>query len=173
MTATSGDEAGDQAGEQLGQCHGFAAEPKAHFAVGGLDMLEGEAADRGGGLCVEEHEQAGDPVDGIDGMVVQQAPGLCPAGLGVDGTGWAVPSGCGEVQAGQLVSSGPAHEVPGFAAVAGLVAGQPGVEVRLPGVGQGAAACFEPVEQGDGVPDVAFHGDHLGRAGMGGVVALP
>jgi len=34
-------------------------------------MLEGEAADRGGGLRVEEDEQAGDPVNGAEGVVVQ------------------------------------------------------------------------------------------------------
>jgi hypothetical protein len=70
VAATSGDEVDDQSGERLGQCYGFAAEPQAHFAVGGLGMLEGQAADRGGGLCVEEHEQARDPVDGVDGVVV-------------------------------------------------------------------------------------------------------
>ena len=48
VAATSGDEVDDQASERLGQCYGFAAEPEAHFAVGGLDMLECEAADRGG-----------------------------------------------------------------------------------------------------------------------------
>ncbi len=71
------------------------------------------------------------------------------------------------------MSFGPAHEVPGLAAVAGLAAGQPGVEVCLAGVGQGAAAGAESVEQGDGGSDVALHGDHLGMGGVGGVVALP
>jgi hypothetical protein len=63
--------------------------------------------------------------------------------------------------------------VPGLAAVGGLVAGQPGVEVCLAGVGQGAAAGGESVEQCDGGFDVALHGDRLGVGGVGVVVALP
>src|SRR5262249_3520874 len=70
VAAASGEEAGDQAGEWFGQYYGFAAEAEVHCVPGGLHMLEGEAADRGGGLRVEEHEQAGDPVDGVDGVVV-------------------------------------------------------------------------------------------------------
>jgi hypothetical protein len=70
VAATSGEEVDDLASERLGECYGFASEPEVDLAVGGLDMFEGEAADRGWGLCVEEHEQAGDPVDGVDGVVV-------------------------------------------------------------------------------------------------------
>ena len=109
----------------------------------------------------------------MDGVIVQQPSGLRPAGLGVDSAGWAVPSGSGELQAGQLLPLCPAHKVPGIAAVAGLVAGQPCVEVCLAGVGQGAAAGAEPFEQRDGGADVAFHGDQLGVGGVSAVVALP
>ena len=70
MAATPGEEAGDQAGEWFGQCYGFMSEPELYSTVGGLDMLEGEAADRGGGLRVEEHKQASDPVDGVEGVIV-------------------------------------------------------------------------------------------------------
>ena len=173
MAAAPVEEVEDEAGEWFGQRDGVGAEPQAHCVFGGSHMLEGEAADRGGGLCVEEHEQPGDPVDGVDSVVVEQPPGLGPAGLGVVGAGWALPPGCRELQAGQLVLFGPAGEVARVAAVAGLVAGQPGVEVCLAGVGQGVAAGGEPVEQRDGGFDVAFDGDCLGAGGVGGVGALP
>jgi len=54
--------------------------------VAGVDAGEGEAADRGGGLCVEEHEEAGDAVFDVDGLVAQQPTGLVPACFGVDDT---------------------------------------------------------------------------------------
>lgn len=57
VAATSGGEVDDQAGEWFGQRYGFVAEAEAHWVFGGLHILEGEAADRGGGLRVEEHEQ--------------------------------------------------------------------------------------------------------------------
>ena len=68
---------------------------------------------------------------------------------------------------------GPAREVACVAAVAGLVAGQPGVEVVLAGAGQGAAAGGESVQQRDGGFDVAFDGDRLGVGGVAGAGALP
>ena len=109
----------------------------------------------------------------MDGVIVQQPSGLRPAGLGVDSAGWPVPSGSGELQAGQPLPLCPAHKVPGIAAVASLVAGQPCVEVCLAGVGQGAPVGAEPFEQRDGGADVAFHGDQLGVGGVSAVVALP
>jgi len=94
-------------------------------------MVEGEAADRGWGLCVEEHEQAGDPVDGMDGVIVQQPPGLRPAGLGVDGAGWPMPSGSGELQDAGLVQPRQ-HEVGAIAAAQIVVqAAQLGADVAV------------------------------------------
>ena len=55
-----------------------------HFAAAGLDVAESEAADGGGLLGVEQDEQPGDPVLGLEGAVMQQAPGLCPASFGID-----------------------------------------------------------------------------------------
>ena len=127
----------------------------------GVNMVEGQAADRGGPLGVEENEQAGDAVLGFDGVVVQQAAGVVPSGLGVDDAARPVPPGGGEIEAGQLLAPGPADEVPGLAAMGGVIAGQPGVEVALPGGGQPEAAGGEPVQQRDGGPDVPLDGDGL------------
>ena len=71
--------------------------------LAGVDLVEGEAADRGGPLGVDigvDHGDdpgddrrgiliaalglAGDAVFGFDGIVVQQAAGVVPSGLGVD-----------------------------------------------------------------------------------------
>jgi hypothetical protein len=90
--------------------------------VGGVEVLEGEAADRGWGLGVEQEEYAGDFVGGFDGVLVQVPAGLVPAGLGVDGAAGAVPSGGWELQVGELVPDGPTHEVAGFAAMASVIA---------------------------------------------------
>ena len=57
---------------------------------------------------------------------------------------------------------GPADEVPGVGAVGGLRAGQPCLQVALPGGGQGQVAGGEPVEQGDGGLDVPLGGRRPG-----------
>ena len=72
----------DEPGERLGEYDGLPAEAQAHFVVAGLDR--GRVVRRliaGGLLGVEQDEQAGDPVLGLEGAVVQQAPGLCPSAL--------------------------------------------------------------------------------------------
>ncbi len=112
-------------------------------------------------MGVEQHEQPSDAVLGLEGVVVQQPAGVFPAGLGVEGTGGAVPLGCRELQAGQLLLVGPADEVAGLAAMGGPVAGQPGVDVALPAGGQRHAAGGEPVQQRDGGLDVLLDADGL------------
>lgn len=107
VAAAGGDELSDEGVDRRGEDDGLAAEPEAYLGVAGLDVVEGELADRGCGLRVEQDEQAGDAVFGLDGVVVQQSAGVLPAGLGVDDAGWAVPPDGGELQRGQLVLVGP------------------------------------------------------------------
>jgi hypothetical protein len=66
----------DETGERFGEYDGFPAEPEGYVATAGLDVTKGKAADGGGLLGVEQDEQSGDPVLGLDGVVVQQLPGL-------------------------------------------------------------------------------------------------
>jgi hypothetical protein len=80
-------------------------------------------------LRVEQDEQAGEAVGGFDGVVVQQPAGLLPPSLGVYGAGRALPLGCRELQAGQLLPAGPAYEVPGFATMSGPVADPGGAPI--------------------------------------------
>ena len=148
----------DQGVERFGEDDRLAAQPDPDLVAAGLDVAEGEAADRGRPLGVEQDEQPGDAVLGFEGVVVQQPACLFPAGLGVDDAGRAAPSDGREVQAGQLLLAGPADEVPRVGAVGGLRAGQPCLQVALPGGGQGEVAGGEPVEQGDGGLDVPLGG---------------
>jgi hypothetical protein len=66
---------------------------------------------------------------------------------------------------------GPADEVSGVAAVGGLFAGDPGVEVSLPGGGQREVVGGEPVEQREGALDVLFDDDGLTVGG--GLIGQP
>jgi hypothetical protein len=155
-----------QGAEGLREDDRLAAQPDAHLAVCGLDMAEGEAADRRRSLSVEEDEQASEAVFGFEAVVVEQPAGLFPAGLGVDDAGGTAPPGGREVQAGQLVPACPADEVAGVGAVAGLSAGEPYLQVALAGGSQGKVAGGEPVEQGDGGLDVPLGGQGLAVGGM-------
>ena|GEM_PF-6005266 len=47
MAAAGGDELEYEAGEGFGVHDGLVAQPQAYFVVAGLDVVEGEAADRG------------------------------------------------------------------------------------------------------------------------------
>ena len=82
-----------RAASGFGQDDGFAAEAEPTCLPSVVDVVEGESADRGGPLGVEQDEQAGDAVVGVERVVVQQPAGLLPAGLVVDDAGRAVPIG--------------------------------------------------------------------------------
>ena len=92
VSATGRDDREDKRGDGFGQHDGLVAEPETDLPGAGVDVVDGEAADRGRPLGVEQDEQAGDAVFGFDGVVVQQPPGLVPSGLGVDDTAGTVPS---------------------------------------------------------------------------------
>src|SRR5450759_482761 len=93
----------------------------------------------------------------------QSTPG---EGLGVDLAGGAAPPPGGKLQDGQLLLLRPANEVSGLAAVRGVVAGQPALEVALPGTGQGEVVGGEPVEQDDGGFDASSGADDLSMGGV-------
>ena len=69
----------------FGEYDGFPAQPQVYFAAAELDVTEGKAADDGGLLGVEQHEQSSDPVLGLESVVVQQTSGLCPAAWSLGG----------------------------------------------------------------------------------------
>jgi hypothetical protein len=65
VPATGGHELADEVGERFGQHDGFAAQPRLHLFVAGFDVVEGEAADGGRPLGVEQYEQPSDAVLGL------------------------------------------------------------------------------------------------------------
>lgn len=82
-------------------------------------------------MAVEQHEAAGDPIDGGDVGVVQQPVGESPVVLLAEGRSFAV-SGVRQGQRwGELAGSGPAEEVGDFTAQRGRPGQQPLVDVGL------------------------------------------
>ena len=65
------DELADEGGEGVGQHNGFASEPECEVLLGGVNVVQGEAADRCGPLGVEQDEKPGDAVFGFDALFVQ------------------------------------------------------------------------------------------------------
>ena len=129
--------------QRFGQHHGYGPEPQRDRGLS-ASMSMSSMVRRlivGGSLGVEQHEQSGDAVLGVEGVVVQQPSGLVPAVVVVQRAGRAGPSGGGELQVGaDLLRDRPADEVAGLGPVADVAAGQPGVEVALTAGGQGEPA---------------------------------
>src|SRR5208282_673447 len=108
----------------------------------------------------------GDPVLGPDVVIAQQPARLLPAGLGVDDPRWAAPPAGREVNGGQLLVPGPADEMPGGAALAGVGGGHPLVQAGLGAAGQGETARGQPVQERHGGLDVAAGNGSLGSGGV-------
>lgn len=125
VPSSGGDEALDQCVDRFGQHDGLASEAQACVGVAGFDVVEGESADRGGGLRVEDNEQSGDAILRLKVIVVEQPTCLLPACLSVDLTGRSVPTDGGELQGRQLLLVGPADEVACLGRGATAGAGQP------------------------------------------------
>lgn len=131
VASAGGDQLLDEGGEWFGEHDGFAAESQVYLVAAGVDVIEGESADCGGLLGVEQDKQASDSIVGFEGVVVQQPAGVLPSGFSVEGAGRAVPSGGGEIQADQLLALGPADEVSRGATLGEARTGYPAIEVAL------------------------------------------
>jgi hypothetical protein len=148
VAASGGDQVTGEAREGFGQHNGDRAEAKLDGGVAGVDVVDGESADCRGSLGVEQDQQPGDAVVGVEDVVVQQLFGLVPALFLVQRASRAGPSGGGELQVGvDALGDHTAHEVSGLGPVADVVAGQPCVEVGLPTGGQGEPLGAQPVEE--------------------------
>jgi hypothetical protein len=95
-----------ETGEGFGKQDWFGAEADVYL-VGGLEVVGGQAADVGSALGVEQDQQSGNSVLGLDGVVVQQPAGLFPPGFGVDDAGWSTPNGSRRSPAGSASVGGP------------------------------------------------------------------
>ncbi len=124
-----------------------------------LDLVSGHDRDAGQVLAVAEQERAGDTVGVVEGVVMQEAGQQRPAVVAVDGCPGR-PAKCGHQQRGAVVVfGGPAEEVPDR--VAREPAGQPAVDVGLPGSAEGEPWLVEPVQEAAG-------GQELGAGVAGG-----
>lgn len=72
VASAAGDDAADQFVDRVGQPDRCAAEADADTVIGDRDLVGGQQADGRWALGVEEQEQAGEAVLGVDGGVVQQ-----------------------------------------------------------------------------------------------------
>lgn len=155
MAAANLDLVQGQFSDGCGKLDGDGAETATDACVCLLDVVAGEPGDRSGPLGIEEQQQAGEAVFGLERVVVQQTSGGGPAGLIVHRLGGAVPSlgRKGEI-AGDLLGQGPAHEVACLLAKTGVVAGRPTFEVGLSAGGKGQFQAVEPVQEVDARPQV-------------------
>ncbi len=153
MAAANGDLLEGQLSNGCGQLDRDGAEADADRPVRLLDVVDGETGDRCGPLGVEEQQQSGKAVFGLEGVVVQQASGGGPAGLVVHRLGGAVPPLGREAEVtGDLLGEGPAHEVACLLAKADVVAGHPALKVGLSTGGEGQVLALEPGQEIDGRP---------------------
>ncbi len=83
VAAASGEELHDKTGEGFRKRDRVTADAEVHLAAASPDVVDGEAADGGDLLGVEQHEQAGDPVLEFEAGVVEEPAGVVTAGLGV------------------------------------------------------------------------------------------
>ncbi|MFE6743176.1 hypothetical protein [Streptomyces tubercidicus] len=99
-----------QVGDGCGKLDRDGAEADVDGSVRLLDVVDGEPGDRRGPLGVEQQQQAGEAVFGLEGVVVQEAAGGGPADLVVDGLGGAVPFHGREAEVtGDPLGEGPAQ----------------------------------------------------------------
>ena len=108
MAAACGDQVPCPAVERHGEQDGLPAEAHERLAVAGVGLVEGQAADGGRLLGIDQDEAAREPVARIEGLIVEEAAGLVPAAP--VSRARAVPPGGGKIQAGLLAVAGPPDE---------------------------------------------------------------
>ena len=115
VTAPVVDELGDGDGEWSGDGHVVAAEPDEHLLTAAGDLAGGHDGDAGQWLAVKQQQAAGDPVGGVERIVVQKPGSVCPSLVLADG-GSGCPFRGRDVQPlGVPAGGSPDQEVPGQA----------------------------------------------------------
>jgi hypothetical protein len=87
VAASGGDQVAGEGGQGPGRHDGDGPEAELDRVVACVDVVDDESADRRGSLGVEQDQQSGDAVVGVEGVVVQQLFGLVPAPGPVGGPG--------------------------------------------------------------------------------------
>lgn len=137
------------------------------------DAVEGEAGGATEGLGVEQQQEAGDAVDGVQRGVVEESACQGPSVVGVDEVGTQVLlrarwDGDGD---GVAAADGPEDEVACLVAVSAACC-QPVVDIALVAVGQAAAVGPELADQVAGDRDLAFDRQGLVEGDLAGGRAL-
>jgi hypothetical protein len=102
-----GDQLKDEAGYRLGEHDRGRAQQELDTVAVGVDVVGGELADGGDALGVEDQQEPGDPVGGLQAGVVQEPARVGPALLGVQRAAGALPAVGAEGQpAGMAVGDG-------------------------------------------------------------------
>jgi hypothetical protein len=163
VALAGGDDGAGQVVDGVGQLDRCLAEGDPNVSVGDGDLVGGEQADGGRALGVEEQQQAGEPIIGVDCGVVQEFSDGSPAVIIVYRVDRAAPASGGQVGGGELVGVGPSDERGGFVAVAAGGIGQPVFEIGLSEGGQGEVVG---VRASRGMPRL-----RVGGGGCAGLVA--
>ncbi len=116
----------------------------------GFDVDDRHPADRSRCLGVKQNEQTGQPVIGLEAVVVQQAARDVPAVLVIEGSGRAHPAVGADADTGQLVPMGPSDEVSRRPTMCRGGVGEPSIEVAVLTAAQRELVFGEPVQEGDG-----------------------
>ncbi len=173
VTLAGGDDFPDEARQRLGENDRGGAQHDLDPVAVVVDVAGGEPGDAGDALCVEEQEQASDPVGGRQRAVVQEPPGVVPAFLAVVRAAGAFPADGAEGEvAGVPVGNRPADEVGGLVPVGGVLAGCPSIQVRLGAGCQGEILAGQPVQEVRSCGDVAAGVEGLQVGGMGAAQPL-
>jgi hypothetical protein len=149
--------------ERFRDWHLVLSETDEHLAVPVGDLVGGHGGYPGLLLAEQQHQGAGDPVGGVEVVVVEQPGQLCPALVGVGGRA-AAALRAGDLEGGAVACfSGPREEVTHVAGAGS--GGEPVLDIGVAAVGQRSATPGQP-------------GQELGRgfdlqSGVGGVGPWP
>lgn len=134
---------------------------------GDVDVVDGELADRGNLLRVEDQQQSSNAIRGGQRVVAEEASCVGPAFLAVDGALRAGPAdGAASETVGMAMLYGPADEVAGLVAVAKSGIGHPVFQVGLRAGAQAESRASEPGEEVVGRGDVAADVEVLELGGV-------
>ena len=78
-----GEQLKQQRAQRLGNGHLVPAEANEHLSVAMADLAGGHGGDAGLLLAEEQHQAAGDPVDDVEAVVVEEPGQQGPAPVGV------------------------------------------------------------------------------------------
>lgn len=152
MTLASAYELTDEVVQWRGQFHGFPSELQGDLVA--VVWSVGELGDPAGRLSTQQQEQPGRPVDGVQTVIVGEAPYQCPSLVLSDDMRGEVPRVKRNMQRrGVTAPTGPEQEGADIGPLGGSL-DEPDVHVLLRAPGEAGAVFMEPFQQQHEDPDV-------------------